>query len=362
MVKKNMISKDKLQDNNFNILRLFFAIFVIVTHSFVLSGNSSSEILGKLTNNQINFSYLGLRGFFIISGFLIFKSFERSSGLFDYLWKRFLRIFPGLLCISLISIFIISPFLTNLSFADFFTNKNTYLVFSQSIDLFFEKNLTYLPGVFESNIFTPEINGSLWTISYEFLFYFGLVFLFISKNKVIHFLLILIAIISFIFFKLFYIDPWFKYEYFIFNSEIGVKSLYDFGLFFLSGSLFASLNYENLKRRYHKIILLIVGLLILILLFNNLFINFFHLLLVPGILSLGLLNASKFDITKKMGDISYGIYLSGFFIQQFYLSIYPFNPFLLTLITLMTSILYGFLSWVYIEKPALSYKNKFTNI
>lgn len=353
--------KKQLQDNNFDILRLFFAIFVIVTHSFVLSGFTLNEPLSNFTKGQINFSYIGLRGFFIISGFLIFQSFERSNNIFDFMWKRILRIFPGLLVISVLSIFVVGPIISKLSLLNYFSNKNTYLVLFESIDLFFERNLHTLPGVFDKNIYSPEINGSLWTISYEFLFYFGFVTLYFTKNRFYVLIALTATIIAFVFYKIRHIDPWFKYEYFIFNSEIGVKSLYDFGIFFIVGAFFACINYDKLETKYHKIIFGVSFSIITALLYFQLFNNFLPLLLVPCILSLGLLNPSKFDVTKKTGDISYGIYLSGFFIQQFFMSIYAFSAYQLLALSLLTSVIYGHASWKYVEKPALLNKNKFKN-
>lgn len=349
-------------NNNFNILRLFFATFVVFTHSFFLSGHTSAEPFGRLTNGQINFSYIGLRGFFIISGFLIFQSFKRSSSIFDFLWKRFLRIYPGLLAVSIFAIFIVGPIISSLTFKDYFTSNATFQVFIESIDLFFHKNLSHLPGVFEMNIYSPEINGSLWTISYEFLLYIGFIFLFFTKNKKILPLFLVTVIAAFLFYKLNNIDVWYKYEYYIFNSEIGVIAFNDFGLFFLIGALFASLNYQQFSQKFHVVIFIVSLLVISFLLYFNLFKKLYLLLLIPCILSLGLLKESVYDITKKIGDISYGIYLSGFFIQQFYLSIYKFEPYLLMLLSVCTSILYGLFSWNYIEKPALQFKNKFRKL
>jgi hypothetical protein len=50
--------------NNFGLLRLVFAILVIVTHSYPLSGTASGDYLSRVTNNQVDFSFIGLSGFF----------------------------------------------------------------------------------------------------------------------------------------------------------------------------------------------------------------------------------------------------------------------------------------------------------
>ncbi|MBP6639782.1 MAG: acyltransferase, partial [Bacteroidia bacterium] len=63
-----------MHKNNFDFLRLIFAIFVIITHLKPLSLRQEGDWLMSLTDDQLCFSYLGVRGFFIISGFLIFQS------------------------------------------------------------------------------------------------------------------------------------------------------------------------------------------------------------------------------------------------------------------------------------------------
>lgn len=75
--------------NNFDALRLIFAIFVIFSHSFALVGLGEPVLLGRTLGN------LGVHGFFVISGFLIVKSKLDSRSSF-FLISRILRIIPGL--------------------------------------------------------------------------------------------------------------------------------------------------------------------------------------------------------------------------------------------------------------------------
>ena len=88
---------NKERKNNFGFLRLLFATMVVVSHSpELLDGNRSREILTRLFGTM-SFGEVGVHGFFIISGYLITKSFVESRSTGSYLTKRFLRIFPGYL-------------------------------------------------------------------------------------------------------------------------------------------------------------------------------------------------------------------------------------------------------------------------
>ena len=90
--------------NNFDFLRLIFASFVIITHSYPLSGIKECDFICQLTFGQVSFSYVGVKGFFVISGYLIFQSLQRSENIFDYFWKRLLRLFPALIVVLFLTV------------------------------------------------------------------------------------------------------------------------------------------------------------------------------------------------------------------------------------------------------------------
>ena len=88
-----MVQLPTRQANNFDLLRILFAWFVIVSHSYVLNGVGESDPLGQLTSNYFILSFIGVKGFFVISGYLILQSLTRSKTVLDYVAKRMLRIF-----------------------------------------------------------------------------------------------------------------------------------------------------------------------------------------------------------------------------------------------------------------------------
>jgi peptidoglycan/LPS O-acetylase OafA/YrhL len=113
----------------------------------------------------------GSRSFFVISGFLIVKSFESSTGNFNSLSKRVLRIYPGLIVAYLISILIVGFWGSGMQhnwegywqyFHDLYKKKELVRMFS-------------LQSPYQRVFFkgSPEhaVNDSLWTIQFEFVCY-----------------------------------------------------------------------------------------------------------------------------------------------------------------------------------------------
>ena len=148
--------------NNMDNLRLILAAIVVISHCHDLSLNPSLEIVGRIFDATV-----AVRGFFVISGFLIFMSYENSKSIIDYAEKRIRRIYPAYFSVIIIwSIFGI--LLTSLP-------ANRY--FSEGLLNYIIKNLAFLnflkpnlPGVFEANP-VQAVDGALWTIKIEVSFY-----------------------------------------------------------------------------------------------------------------------------------------------------------------------------------------------
>ena len=152
------------QSNNFDFLRLFAALLVLIAHSphilrlEVLSWDPFLNVLG------INMGRFGVLTFFIMSGFLVTTSWEKKKGLVDFVLARILRVYPAVIVVVLLSVFILGPILTTQTINEYFTSNLTgqYIQNSTIFRMYY-----YLPGVFENNP-THSINGSLWTLPYEF--------------------------------------------------------------------------------------------------------------------------------------------------------------------------------------------------
>lgn len=337
------------KNNNFDFLRFLFALLVVVSHSYPLSGdNESSQWIYKITNGQIILAQIGLSGFFIISGYFIFQSLERSKDLLDYFKKRFLRLFPALAVVLILCLILVPfvyegnvPFLKNIA-------VYTYVPFNLSLFGF----QSIIKGVFDTNAY-HAINGSLWTIRYEFSLYIALALLFfirIQKQLVTFMLLVVFTI-----FLLLYI---FCLNRFGGSSLFGLQGIHilNLGTFFISGSLLASLQFEKIK---HKSIILGISILILVLsLYFKCYESVKHLVFPIVVLLIGFTPLPFICTFGKFGDMSYGIYIYSFPIQQTLMYYYKMDTYSLLIYSVLLSIGFGYISWHLIEKRALKYKRK----
>lgn len=151
--------------NRFDALRLAFASMVFVYHAVVLSGRIPDTAL-ELTLAQI--AELSIQGFFIISGALVYGSWTRSRGLADYAGKRIRRLYPAY------AVIILAPALISLVLS--FGDPGAW----QQIGRYLGANLLFLnfleptlPGLFETHR-VPAVNGALWTLKIEVMFYIAI--------------------------------------------------------------------------------------------------------------------------------------------------------------------------------------------
>lgn len=336
--------------NNFDVLRIVFAWFVVVSHSYFLNGANISDPLGWATNNYLIFSYIGVKGFFVISGYLIFQSLIRSRSLMEYLTKRALRIFPALVvavCLTLVATYFVYP----KKEIPYFLDPAIYSYFRDNILLFISH--FDIPGVFE-NMRSTALNGSLWTIKFEFLCYLMLLtfFPFKSKRRTTA-LLTTLLLISLFGLQLIYSD-WLQ----TIKRPIQMDLMVELANYFLMGSVLACFDWET--NAYKKLMLYISIALILV----AVFFTVDRLILIAPlgfiIIWFGKRKSSLAAwIHKTIGDPSYGMYLYAFPLQQFMIYFLKPNTTVLLISSTVLSLLLGILSWHLVEKKALMLKRYF---
>lgn len=153
--------------NNFDILRLILAVLVFFAHWNILTSRDISNQLFHLSGYAVHM-------FFIVSGFLIFWSFDADQNKKHFYIKRFFRIFP------LYAFLIILQTLFFIGFSD----GSTFEVIKYFVvNMFFLNFLAPSVGSTLSSLEVNAINGSLWTLKNEVVFYLIVPFLFMSYKK-----------------------------------------------------------------------------------------------------------------------------------------------------------------------------------
>jgi peptidoglycan/LPS O-acetylase OafA/YrhL len=174
MARQPLVPSDRIRfyRNNFDAIRLAMALLVVFSHSYALSfGAIGAEPLTIATNGYYTAGNVGVWVFFIVSGFLIAHSHERSSSLASYAVKRVRRIYPAYLVATSICAFIVTPLFAPPGFT--LTISEAIRTIGANLLL---ANHFPLPGLFTGNP-VAAINGSLWSIKYEFLCYVGVALL-----------------------------------------------------------------------------------------------------------------------------------------------------------------------------------------
>lgn len=150
------VSRDSA--NRFDALRLCFASLVAVYHLVALAGlDGGSGVEGWLAG----LAEVSIQGFFVVSGALVFASLERSSGLLDYAAKRVRRLYPAYLLIIALPAIVALVMTWDVAGVSSYLGAN--LVFLNFLE-------PTLPGLFAENRF-DAVNGALWTIKIEVMFY-----------------------------------------------------------------------------------------------------------------------------------------------------------------------------------------------
>ncbi|MBS1107477.1 MAG: hypothetical protein H6Q91_2979 [Deltaproteobacteria bacterium] len=152
----------RVQPNNFDLLRLFAALQVVVLHAWE---HLQLPKEGSFETVRVFLSFFpGVPIFFVISGFLISRSWERSHDLASYARNRFFRIYPALWVAFLLAVALAAAtgFVTRRELAT--PSFWGWVVAQLSVVQFYNPEFLRGFGV-------GVINGSLWTIPVELAFY-----------------------------------------------------------------------------------------------------------------------------------------------------------------------------------------------
>lgn len=152
------------RQNNVSALRFVAALMVLSGHMSFLIGGTPEMLWG----HQIQ--AMGVKIFFLMGGYLVTKSWLSDPRPLRYALKRFSRIWPPLAVYVLFAAFVAGPCLSTLPVGAYFRQPSTY-AYLRNLRLF----IVYtLPGVFETNPYPAAVNGSLWTLPVEAAMYLAI--------------------------------------------------------------------------------------------------------------------------------------------------------------------------------------------
>jgi peptidoglycan/LPS O-acetylase OafA/YrhL len=330
----------KIENRNcFDFLRIFFCVNIVLSHLAELSQHKSLLFL---------FDYVsalhGVQGFFVISGFLVAKSYTTTPSLKHYFIKRAKRILPAYFFIIFLAAFGLF-FFSKTNFSEYYLNFDFLKYIAWNL-IFMNFMHPCLPGVFENNLMCA-VNGSLWTLKVEEGFYLVLPLLFYIINKTKRTFIILLSV------YIFSIAYWFVMDD-LFQKPVLAKQLPGYLAYFAVGIfMFLNLN-KVLQNKIKLLAIAIIGLI------ASHFLNFQINLLYPaafGILVIvSAFSLSFFNNFGKYGDFTYGIYVIHFpLIQLFrqYNLFEKYNPYLMSFYILIITLLFAIFSWFVIEKRFL---------
>lgn len=346
VLEKSPVGNFEFRRNNFDLLRLLAATEVLFFHA-----KSHLDIDFPAWADKLWY-FRGVPVFFVISGFLVSASFERSNDLFSYFRNRALRIFPGLWVCLLVTVLVASFF--GFSFLSVSAAKWFFLQMFGGI---------YTPDFLKEFGF-GSYNGSLWTIPVELQFYIVLPILYyfsrltnISENAVLLF--------SFIFFSVVGFSISFLFPDMLTPSETRTAQLLKYAFFthfylFLAGVL--------LQRSISSLVPILVGkglvwialyvLFVSLMPKNQIFDCLSLLLLAVTVVSVAYTVPDVSARTLKGNDISYGVYIYHGLVLNILVGIGLVGRGSSLLLTLVLACAAAYVSWVFVERPFLQRKRQ----
>lgn len=145
-------------ENNFDLIRLFAAFEVALKHVLLEHLPATDADLWFLS------VFPGVPIFFLISGFLIFKSYHHTGDLKRFAVNRVLRIYPALVACFIVAIcFVIA---SGYASAAILLTKEFWIYAAAQLTVLQIYNAPFLRG-----FGAGSLNGSLWTIAVELQFY-----------------------------------------------------------------------------------------------------------------------------------------------------------------------------------------------
>jgi peptidoglycan/LPS O-acetylase OafA/YrhL len=342
---KRLISQETIErvrrDNSFDFLRYLFAFSLILVHFCTLTDTEQFWMISGQTR---------VKAFFTITGFLVVYSYLRHDNLKTYISKRVRRILPAYITVILFC-FVVATLFTSLHPLSYFTQTQTWQYVAANLTMlnFLQPSL---PGLFTDN-YETAVNGSLWSMKFEVLFYMLIPLMVYCMRKKGKATILLLVFSSYI---IYHIALDYMEDHYPDNTTYWMLNHGSFNtmIYFFSGT--ALILYFDLFCRHIKILFPLSVLLIILLQFDSFYaLNYIEPLLFSTIIIGVAYFCKPLNILQHYDNISYGLYLYHYPVIQVLVQfkLHQYNIWLTFALTLIITIALAILSWKFIEKPIL---------
>jgi peptidoglycan/LPS O-acetylase OafA/YrhL len=329
----------------FDYIRLVAASSVILSHAFLIAeGTEQNEPFVRLLGAHNNLGLYGVFVFFVISGFLVTNSAEKTPSTMRFLWHRVMRIYPALIVCLLLTGIVLGAMFSNLALEEYFRLLYPWKYAAKGTLYLEAWSIPTVSFYAEGDWIGEGVNGSLWTIRYEVACYLLLaVLLSVRRLRLWEVLSIFLVVQTLL------LSGWGKgWPDPIPDAILVLPS-------FFAGSLVAIASRGHRLPRWP---LLPCGALLLIAISTGKVMEFFPLFGGYPLLWFAILPAPRAPRLRKVGDISYGMYLYGWPIEQMYKALMgPAEWWEIFFPSILTAALCGYASWHLIERRALKAKD-----
>lgn len=326
---------------------------VCYTHSAVFFDGSIGALAHFSNENslpyEIGMGTIGISIFFIISGFLITRSYDQTASPYAYAVRRGTRIYPAFFVCVAVTILGLGSCLTELPLREYLLHPETW---SYWYNLVLPTIDTPLPGLFTHNP-VSSVNGAIWTLGGEVLMYILTPLCFPLYRRPYGLIILLSVCIAIFYMQLFRYWP---QRFFLSYGFIPIMAMMHFIILFLIGGIFYTYRALIPANKWLCLICALVSIA-----------GIFHAVLLPLswlcfsyiVLYICFITTSKGAIRQ---DISYGLYLSHIPVMQLVRHYWPYGNEhygFYGVICLTISILVAACSWWLIEKPSIAWSKRY---
>lgn len=331
------------QKNNFDLVRLFAALQVVLYHTAVRFELPIGPV------EKLLHAFPGVPIFFAMSGFLISASLERSSSLRSYARNRVLRLVPALwACLGATAI------VAYLLGFDVATGKGLVWLLAQCA------GLIYTPGFLRDFGF-GSYNGALWTIPIEMQFYAALPVVYWlfsdprTRNRRLVALWVPFAILAFFHLQG---DPLAQGADETLAAKLLRYSFLPHFYLFLAGVCFQRFHLQRSRWIRGRGLYWLAAYLALTFLLPESAVTQFGMLLMLAVVAISLAYTAPTlaERTLRGNDISYGIYIYHGLLHNVFITFGYHRGWVDGFGVIVLTLLVGYLSWVLIERPFMRRK------